>query len=305
MMSIEEKRTVDSNKNVKKKDGAKLSPFQKQVRKLFKNKLTIVGFVLIVIILIGGILAPYIAPYPESITGEINFMNMNQAPSAEHFFGTDEIGRDIFSRVLFGARYSLMMGVVVLTVAISIGVPLGLIAGFWGGKVNTFIMRLTDIFLAVPSIILAMAVSAILEPSLTNTMIAVSFSWWPWFTRLVEAETLKIKNEQFVKASHGIGASKWRTAFSEILPNTLPIIIVKATTDMGFVILTGASLGFLGLGAQPPMPEWGNMVAEGRVYLPNMWWGSIFPGLAILVTVLGFNLLGDGLRDLFDVELDQ
>jgi peptide/nickel transport system permease protein len=189
-------------------------------------------------------------------------------------------------------------------VAIGIGVPLGLIAGFWGGKVNSVIMRLTDIFLSIPSIILAMAVAAIMEPSLFNSMVAISFGWWPWFTRLVQAETLKIKNEQFILASEGIGASKWRIAFIEILPNCLSTIIVKASTDIGFVILTGASLGFLGLGAQPPAPEWGTMVAEGRVYLPTMWWQTTFPGLAILVTVLGFNLLGDGLRDFFDVRVD-
>lgn len=281
------------------------SNFRKQLRRLFRNKLTLVGLVLILIVLVCAILSPWIAPYPEAITGEIDFMNMNLAPSAEHLFGTDDIGRDIFSRVLFGARYSLFMGVVVLALAILIGVPLGLIAGFWGGKVETLIMRTTDIFLAIPSILLAMAVSAIFEPSLLTTMGAISFSWWPWFTRLVQAETLKIKSEQFIRASEGLGASKWRTAFHEILPNCLPLIIVKATTDMGFVILTGASLGFLGLGPQPPAPEWGNMVAEGRVYLPNMWWGSIFPGLAILITVLGFNLFGDGLRDLFDVQLEQ
>jgi peptide/nickel transport system permease protein len=278
--------------------------FKKQLRKLFKNKLTLLGFLLVLLIVVGGILAPVIAPYPESITGQINFERMHQPPSAEFLFGTDDIGRDIFSRVLFGARYSLLMGVVVLSISILIGVPLGLIAGFWGGKVNAVIMRITDIFLAVPSIIMAMAVSAILEPSLVNTMVAVSFSWWPWLTRLVQAETLKIKSEQFVTAATGMGASKWRIAFNEILPNCLATIIVKSTTDMGFVILTGASLGFLGLGAKPPTPEWGTMVAEGRVYLPNMWWESIFPGLAVLATVLGFNLFGDGLRDLFDVHVD-
>lgn len=277
----------------------------KQVNKLFKNKMTLVGFVIVVLVLLMAIFAPMIAPYPESITGEINFVDMNLPPSAAHWFGTDEIGRDIFSRVLFGARYSLSMGAVVLTIAILIGVTLGLIAGYWGGRVNSVIMRITDIFLAVPSIVMAMAVSAVFEPSLLTTMGAIAFSWWPWFTRLVESEVVSLKNEEFIKAAEGMGSSKWRVAFHEILPNCMPTIIVKATTDMGSVILTGASLGFLGLGAQPPAPEWGNMVAEGRVYLPNIWWGSIFPGLAILVTVLGFNLLGDGLRDLYDVELDQ
>lgn len=281
-----------------------LSPTRKKIKRLFKNKLTIVGFVIIVVIVLAAIFAPVIAPHPGSITGEINFLSMLMPPSREHIFGTDDIGRDIFSRVLYGARYSLLMGIVVLTVAILIGVPLGLIAGYWGGRVNSVIMRITDIFLAVPSIVLAMVVSAILEPSLVTTMVAISFSWWPWFTRLVQAETLNIKNEQYIKASQGMGASKFRTTFKEVLPNVIPTIIVKATTDMGFVILTGASLGFLGLGPKPPAPEWGNMVAEGRVFLPTQWWVSVFPGLAIVLTVLGFNLFGDGLRDLFDVEID-
>ena len=275
-----------------------------KIRKLLKNKLTLVGLIIVALVVFAAIFADFIAPHPSDVTGSIDFSLMNQPPSSQYIFGTDEAGRDIFSRVLFGARYSLIMGVVVLTVAIGIGVPLGLIAGFWGGKVNSVIMRLTDIFLSIPSIILAMAVSAIMEPSLFNSMVAISFGWWPWFTRLVQAETLKIKNEQFILASEGIGASKWRIAFIEILPNCLSTIIVKASTDIGFVILTGASLGFLGLGAQPPAPEWGTMVAEGRVYLPTMWWQTTFPGLAILVTVLGFNLLGDGLRDFFDVRVD-
>lgn len=275
-----------------------------KIRKLLKNKLTLVGLIIVTLVVLAAVFADFIAPYPDDVTGAIDFSLMNQAPSGKFLFGTDEVGRDIFSRVLFGARYSLVMGVVVLVVAIGIGVPLGLIAGFWGGKVNAVIMRLTDIFLSIPSIILAMAVAAIMEPSLFNSMVAISFGWWPWFTRLVQAETLKIKNEQFILASEGIGASKWRIAFIEILPNCLSTIIVKASTDIGFVILTGASLGFLGLGAQPPAPEWGTMVAEGRVYLPAMWWQTTFPGLAILVTVLGFNLLGDGLRDFFDVKVD-
>lgn len=276
----------------------------KRIRKLLKNKLTLVGFILVLIVLFCAVFASILAPHPGDVTGAVNFSSMNLAPNSTYWFGTDEVGRDIFSRVLFGARYSLVMGVVVLTIAILLGVPLGLIAGFWGGKVNAIIMRLTDIFLSIPSIILAMAVAAIMEPSLLNSMVAISFGWWPWFTRLVQAETLKIKNEQFILASEGIGASKWRIAFIEILPNCLSTIIVKASTDIGFVILTGASLGFLGLGAQAPTPEWGTMVAEGRVYLPTMWWQTTFPGLAILFTVLGFNLLGDGLRDYFDVRVD-
>lgn len=279
--------------------------FKRAWYKLKKSKLSLVGLFIVVGVIFMAIFAPWIVPYPEdAMGGTIAFDKMNQPPSFEHFFGTDEIGRDIFSRVVYGARISLMLGVLVLVIAIGIGVPLGLIAGIWGGKVGALIMRITDIFLAIPSLVLALAVAAILEPTMINIMIAISFGWWPWFTRLVYGEVLSLKDEQFVLAAEGLGASKWRIAFMEVLPNCTSTIIVKATLDMGFVILTGASLGFLGLGAQPPTPEWGTMIAEGRVYLPEMWWQATFPGFAILVTVLGFNLLGDGLRDVFDVRLD-
>jgi len=277
---------------------------RKKLRRFFKNRLSILGLVIMALVLFAALFAPFITPYPEDAKGNVHFERIHQKPSGEHIFGTDEVGNDIFSRVVFGARYSLLMGVMVLSIAVVIGVPLGLIAGFWGGAVNSVIMRIADIFLAVPSITLAMAVSAILKPSLPASMFAISFGWWPWFTRLVQAETLKIKNEQFVIAAAGIGAGKWRIAFSDILPNCVSTIIVKMSTDMGFVILTGASLGFLGLGVQPPTPEWGTMVAEGRTYLPTVWWQTTFPGLAILITVLGVNIFGDGLRDYFDVHVD-
>lgn len=282
---------------------AKYSSRRKMLKRLFHNKLTIVGFFIVFIVVFSAIFAPIISPHPQDSMGAINFKQINQAPSMAYLFGTDEIGRDILSRVIFGSRYSLLMGLVVLTIAVVIGVPLGLIAGYRGGYVNKIIMRITDVFLAVPSIILAMAVSAILEPSLMNSMLAISFGWWPWFTRLVQAETLKVKNEEFIISSEGIGASSWRIMFQEILPNCLPSIIVKVSTDIGFVILMGASLGFLGLGAQPPTPEWGTMIASGRTFMPAVWWSSVFPGLAILVTVLGFSFLGDGLRDALDVQV--
>lgn len=282
---------------------AKYSSRRKMLRRLFHNKLTIVGLVIVVVVIIAAVFAPVIAPHPKDARGAVHFKQVNQAPSAAFPFGTDEIGCDILSRVIFGARYSLLMGLVVLTVAVLIGVPLGLIAGYIGGWTGKVIMRVTDVFLAVPSIILAMAVSAILQPNLMNSMLAISFGWWPWFTRLVQAETLKVKNEQFIISSEGIGASTSRIMFREILPNCLPTIIVKISTDIGFVILTGASLGFLGLGALPPTPEWGTMIASGRTFMPGVWWSSVFPGLAIMVTVLGFSFLGDGIRDALDVQV--
>lgn len=301
---IKNNNTVVVNQKVSSKS-TRLEEARRAWHRMKHSTLSLIGLGIVVLIILAAIFAPWIAPYPEAASGAIYFENMNQPPSLEHLFGTDEVGRDILSRVIFGARISLVLGFTVLGIAILIGVPLGVIAGFWGGKVNMIIMRITDIFLAIPSLVLALAVAAVLEPTLTNIMIAISFGWWPWFTRLIQGEVLKLKGEQFVLASEGLGASKWRISFKEILPNCISPIIVKGTLDMGFIILTGASLGFLGLGAQPPIPEWGTMIAEGRVYLPEMWWQSTFPGLAILVTVLGFNLLGDGLRDVFDVQVDQ
>jgi len=282
---------------------AKYSSRRKIFKRLFHNKLTIVGLAIVIAVVVSAIFAPVLAPYPKDALGAVHFKQVNQPPGIGFLFGTDEIGCDILSRVIYGARYSLMMGVVVLTIAVVIGVPLGLIAGYIGGWADKIIMRVTDVFLAVPSIILAMAVSAILQPNLMNSMLAISFGWWPWFTRLVQAETLKVKNEQFIISSEGIGASKGRIMFREILPNCLPTIIVKISTDVGFVILTGASLGFLGLGALPPTPEWGTMIASGRTFMPTVWWSSVFPGLAIMLTVLGFSFLGDGIRDALDVQV--
>lgn len=272
--------------------------------RFWKNYLSIIGLLIVAGVVIMAVCAPWIAPYPEDAGKVVHFDRMLEAPSSDHLFGTDEMGRDILSRIMYGARISLTLGITVLTISLAIGIPLGLIAGFWGGKVNAIIMRVTDIFLSIPSLVLALAVASILEPTLTNIMIAVSFSWWPWFTRLVQGEVLVLKEEQFVLASQGLGASKWRIAFREVLPNCFSPVIVKATLDFGLVILMGASLGFLGLGAQPPTPEWGTMISEGRGYLPDSWWAATFPGLAILLTGLGFNLLGDGLRDVFDVKTE-
>jgi len=273
--------------------------------RLRKSTVSLVGLGIVISLLLVAVFAPYLAPYPEDGGAVVRFSEAHSAPSWAHPFGTDEVGRDVLSRVILGSRISLILGFVVLSIALLVGIPLGLIAGYWGGGVNTVIMRLTDIFLAVPPTVLALAVSSALSPSLTNAMIAVSFGWWPWFTRLVQGEVLSVKEEQFVEASRSLGASKFRIVFKDILPNILSPVIVKATLDMGFVILIGASLSFLGLGAQPPTPAWGTMIAEGRIYLPESWWAATFPGLAIFVTVLGFNLLGDGLRDVFDVDLDR
>jgi len=281
----------------------KLEDLRRAWYRFKKNKLSIAGLSIILFVVFMAIAAPYISPYPEDAGAVVKFEQAYQPPSWEHLFGTDEAGRDVLSRVIFGARYSLTLAFVVLTIAVCIGVPLGLIAGLYKGLISDIIMRVTDVFLALPSIVLALAVTVVLSPSLINVMWAMAFGWWPWYTRLVYGEALSVKQEDFVEAAKLLGASKIRIAFKEILPNCISPIIVKITLDMGFVILAGAGLSFLGLGAQPPTPDWGTMMSEGRSHLPTIWWPTVFPGLAVCFTVLGFNLLGDGLRDVLDVEV--
>ena len=269
-----------------------------------KNPLSLIGLSIILMMVLIAIFAPFIAPYPGDARGAVHFKEMFQPPSWKHTFGTDEVGRDVLSRVIFGSRISLMLGTVVLSVAVAVGIPLGLFAGYFGGKVEAIIMRVTDIFLSIPPLVLALAVTAVLERNLQNSMFAIAFTWWPWYARLAYGETLSKKEEDFVEVSESLGASRWYIIFREILPNMTSPLLVKITLDMGYAILTGAALGFLGLGAQPPTPEWGTLVSLGRLHLPKMWWLSTFAGLAIFITVLGFNLLGDGLRDFFDVEVE-
>lgn len=272
-------------------------------RRLSGSPLSLVGLGFVAVLILIAVFAPQVAPYPEDVRS-VHFDRVFEPPSLSHPFGTDEVGRDILSRVIIGSRISLTIGFVVLAVAIGVGVPLGLIAGYFGGWVNTVIMRITDIFLSFPPLVLALAVSAVLAPTLQNAIIAISFGWWPWYTRLAEGMTLSKKEEGFVEASRSVGARSRYVIFREILPNLSTIILVKATLDIGFAILVGAALGFLGLGVQPPTPEWGTMASEGRFHLPDRWWLTTFPGLAIFVTVFAFNLLGDGLRDAFDVEVE-
>lgn len=270
-----------------------------------QSTLSLVGLFIAAAIVLAAIFAPALAPFPRHAGVFVDFDRALQPPSARYWLGTDDAGRDILSRIIFGARISLTLALVVLAIAVGVGVPLGLIAGYWSGRLSDLIMRITDVFLAVPPVALALAVTAALKPTLTNAMIAIAFAWWPWYTRLIYGQVLSLKEQQFVEASRGLGASPWRIAFREILPNAWSPIIVKVTLDIGFVILTGSGLSFLGLGAQPPTPEWGTMISEGRTYLPGVWWAATFPGLAIFAAVLGFNLLGDGLRDVFDVEIEQ
>jgi peptide/nickel transport system permease protein len=282
---------------------ARWEDLRRTLHRMRRSTLSLVGLGIIVGLILMAIFAPYLAPFPEDVDS-VHFERMLQPPSREHPFGTDEVGRDVLSRVIFGARISLSIGLAVLAIALIIGVPLGLIAGYVGGGVGTTIMRITDIFLAIPPVVLAMAVAAVLTPTLQNAIIAIAFGWWPWYTRLVQGQVLSIKEESYVEAARSVGAKPLYIVFKEIFPNSLSILIVKITLDLGYAILIGAVLGFLGLGVRPPAPEWGTMASKGRLHLPARWWMTTFSGLAIFVAVLGFNLLGDGLRDAFDVELE-
>jgi peptide/nickel transport system permease protein len=269
-----------------------------------KNPLSMAGLTFLALITLAALLAPWIAPYPQDASLGVHFDKALSPPSREHFFGTDEAGRDIFSRLLFGARLSLMLAVIVLGISFSIGVPLGIIAGYYGGAVDEIIMRVTDVFSSIPALVMAMAVCVLLRPSLENSMIAIALVWWRSFCRLAYGETLSLKQEDFVTVSRSLGSSSSYIMFREILPNMTSSLLVKLTLDAGYAILVGTSISYLGAGASPPTPEWGIMVAEGRHALPGSWWASLFPGLAIFLTVLSFNLLGDGLRDFFDVKVE-
>ena len=271
--------------------------------KFSRNPLSVAGLAIVATIVALAVAAPFVAPHPEAAGKFIDILGRNQSPSLSHWFGTDNLGRDVLSRVIFGYRISLMLGVVVLLIAVPLGVGLGLVAGYFGGTWEQVIMRITDIFLAVPSLVLAMAILGLFEPSLTLAMAAVAVGWWPWYTRLIYNLARSLKTEGYVAAAQVVGASPLRIIGGEILPNCVGTIVTKMTLDMGFVILLGSGLSFLGLGAQPPTPDLGTMVAEGTLFLPDLWWTSVFSGFAILVVVLGFNLLGDGLRDLFGVEV--
>jgi len=267
-----------------------------------RNPTAVIGAIIVITSVALAVFAPLIVPFPDHIGAFVDFRNRSQPPSAAHWFGTDNVGRDIFSRVIYALRVSLILPVVVLGIAIPVGVTLGLLAGYFGGWTEIVIMRITDIALAIPPLVMALAVAAVLTPSLTNSMLAIALLWWTWHTRLIYGITRQLRSQEFVEAAETLGASKSHILFREILPNCVSAIAVKTSLDAGFVILIGAALSFLGLGIQPPTPDLGTMVASGASFLPDFWWQSVLPGCAILFVALGFNLLGDGLRDLFDVE---
>ena len=272
------------------------------LRILAANPLSLLGLALVVGVVLVALLAPWIAPYPTHDGAVVDFAFANRPPSARNWMGTDLVGRDILSRILYAYQISLVLGVVVLAIATPIGTVVGLVAGYVGGWAESVLMRVVDVFLSIPPLVLAIAMMGVLEPTLTNAMLAVTAMWWPWYARLVYSIARGEREEGYVLAAEVIGAGTFHVAFREILPNCLPAIVTKMTLDMGFVIIIASSLSFLGLGVQPPTPDLGSMVAEGARYLPDSWWLTVFPGLAILVAVFGFNLLGDGLRDVLGVD---
>jgi peptide/nickel transport system permease protein len=273
---------------------------RRYVRTYARSASSMAGLVIVVGFLVVAGIGPWIAPYPDDARGAVHLDRKLQPPSAAHWFGTDEVGNDVYTRVILGARVSLQIGLVITLLAALVGVPLGIVAGHVGGRLGETIMRVTDVFLSVPALVLALAVVGALGPSILNAMLALSLVWWPGYVRLVQAKTLALGQETFVEAARAGGAGRLRIVFAHLLPNCVSPIVVKASMDMGAAILAAAGLGFIGLGAQPPHPEWGAMISHGRNYLPTWWWYSAFPGLAIYLTVLGFNLVGDGLRDLLD-----
>ncbi len=267
-----------------------------------RNPTAVIGSVIVIIVVAAALLAPWIAPYPDHVGAMVNFRARHLPPSAQYWFGTDNVGRDIFTRVLFGYRVSLLLATVVLGIAVPLGATLGLIAGYFGGWAEIVIVRLTDIALAIPPLVMALAVTAVLTPNLIHAMLAIAALWWTWHTRLIFSITRTLRQQEFVEAAQTLGASRFHILFRELLPNCASAILVKTSLDFGFVILIGAALSYLGLGVQPPTPDLGTMVANGADFLPDRWWESLLPGAAILFVALGFNLLGDGLRDLYDVE---
>jgi len=268
-----------------------------------RNYLSIIGLITVTIILFLAIFAPFITAHPEAVGRYVNFSEAKKPPCLSYPFGTDIFGRDNLTRTIYAFRISLLMAFVVLLISVPIGVILGLIAGYFQGTwIDTIIMRITDIFLSIPPLVLALAICCILPRNLLTTMLAISILWWTWYCRMVYGVVTSVKGEFFIQASELIGAGKLHVLFREILPNCLSEIITKITLDVGAIILIGSSLSFVGLGAQPPTADLGSMIANGTKYLPDQWWMTVFPGIAVVIVELGFNLLGDGIHDISVVE---
>lgn len=272
--------------------------------KFSRNRLSVLGLLIVGSVVCLAVLAPVVTPYPRHAGAFVDFNNAGTPPSSLHPFGTDIFGRDILTRIVFSFRGALLTAVVVLAIAVPTGVLLGLLAGYFRGSwIDAVIMRITDVFLAVPPLILALAIASVLKPNLMNSMLAVTVMWWPWYARIVYGMASSARNEYYVIAAELTGASKIHILFREILPNCLSPVFTKVALDVGWVILISASLSFVGLGEQPPTPALGQMVSDGAKYMPEYWWMTTFPALAIVLVILGFNLTGDGLGDMLETSV--
>lgn len=271
--------------------------------KFAAGKVSVLGLAIVLLIVLLAIFAPVIAPYPEDAGPVVKFEESSQPPGAQHLMGTDTMGWDVFSRLLISLRSSLLMGVLVLAIAVPVGFVVGVLAGYFKDTwIETILMRIVDIFLSVPALVLALAIAAILEPNLKNSMVAITIMWWPWYARLSFGVASSLRTENYIVYAELTGAKLSHIVLKEFLPNTFDQILTKMTLDMGYVICMGATLSFVGLGEQPPTPALGNMINDGVKFLPDMWWLAVFPAVAIIVIVLGFNLLGDGVGNIFNVE---
>lgn len=286
------------------KKAKKRSMTMEVCQRLAKNKMAMLGLAILIVLVLCAVFADVIADYETKVVAQ-NIANRLKGPSAEHWFGTDEFGRDIFARIIHGSRVSLVVGLISVSVSLIAGGCLGAFAGFYGGKIDNVIMRVMDVFLAVPSTLLAMTIVAALGSSLINVMLAIGISGIPNYARIVRAAVMSVKDQEFVESSRAIGASSMTTIFREIIPNCMAPIIVQVTLSVASAILSTASLSFIGLGVQPPDPEWGAMLSGGRNFLRDAVHLTLFPGLAIVITILALNLLGDGLRDALDPRLKQ
>ena len=262
-----------------------------------RDRLAMVALCVIVLIAVLAILAPFVTPYAEQGRGDTNIAEKLLPPSLDHPFGTDSLGRDVLARILFGARTALIAGLSIQLIAVVFGTALGAAAGYLGGWVDDAIMRVTDVFLAFPPLLLAMTVAVVLEPSLGNSVLAISLTWWPWYARIARGQAVAVRERAYVKAARGIGVGRFTIVRRHILPNIMTPITVQATLDLGAAILTVTALSFVGLGVPPPTPDWGAMISEGRIYVATgHWWVPTFPGLALFVTIMSFNLLGDAVH---------
>jgi peptide/nickel transport system permease protein len=288
---------IDAGSAIVLADDTIESPTRRALRRLFRRKGAVFGMAIIALFIAMAVLAPLFAPYDPTAQ---SWTAVRKAPSAAHWFGTDELGRDVLARVIYGARASLLAGVISVAIALSIGVPLGLLAGYLGGPVDMLLSRITDAMLACPFLILAIALAAFLGPSLGNAMIAIGITTTPILVRLTRGQVMAVKVEDYVEAARALGNPRWRIAILHILPNILPALLVQATLSIAAAIIAEASLSFLGLGQQPPAPSWGSMLNSAQRFLTQAPWMAIWPGLAIFLAVLSFNLIGDGLRDALD-----